>query len=225
MLSLAKQIELSNQAQFHIISAVFPPINFFEDLVDPAEMQILFEIESITNERMRLEIGDIFLVANEDRVSGPESSVVMAAFTHIGKLSRFTDGSYGIYYAGLSQETAIRETIYHREQFLQATHEAAGEITMCLYQGTLTKPLHDICPRKFHKLHHPNNYSESQAFAKKLRETKSWGVIYNSVRHAEGRCIAAFRPPAISIPKQTAYLRYVWNGEKITAVFETKLVL
>ncbi|CAN5375057.1 RES family NAD+ phosphorylase [soil metagenome] len=224
MLPLPKQIELQNQFQFHIIAAVFPPINFFEDLVDAAEMQTLFEIESITNERIRLEVGDIFLIANEDCVSGPGSSVVMAAFTHIGKPSRFTDGSYGIYYAGLSQETAIKETVYHREQFLQATNEAAGEITMCIYQGTLAKPLHDLCPQKFHKLHHPNNYSEPQVFAKKLRKSKSWGVIYNSVRHAGGKCVAAFRPPAVSIPKQAAYLRYVWNGEKITTVFEIKLV-
>lgn len=96
---------LDEQHQYRIIPSVYPPINFFEDLVDPSEMEILWEIEHLTNERLRQEAGDIFLVPTEDRISGPDASIVMAAFTHTGKASRFTDGSFGIYYAGLSKET------------------------------------------------------------------------------------------------------------------------
>ncbi len=55
-----KQTHLQGQQQFRIIPSVFPPINFFEDLVDPSEMEILWEIENMTNERLRQEVGDIF---------------------------------------------------------------------------------------------------------------------------------------------------------------------
>lgn len=222
---LPNQIDLKNQIQYRIIPSVFPTINFFEDLVDPSEMEMLWEIESLTNERLRQEIGDLFLVPPDDRVSGPGSSVIMAAFTHIGKPSRFTDGSFGVYYAGLSQETAIRETVYHREQFLRATQEDSCEITMRLYKGTIKNSLHDLRSRKFANLHHPQDYSASQHFGKEIRKSNSWGIIYNSVRHRGGFCIAAFRPRAISIPKQISHLRYVWNGEKIIEIFDAKSIL
>src|SRR5690349_11222276 len=102
MLKQPQPVLLEDRIQIRIIPSVYPSINFFEDLVDASEMETLWEIESLTNERIRQEVGDLFLVPPEDRVSGPGSSVVMAAFTHIGKPSRFTDGSYGVYYASLS---------------------------------------------------------------------------------------------------------------------------
>jgi hypothetical protein len=218
-------IHLPKQKHYRIIPSTYPPINFFEDLVDPAEMETLWEIESLTNERLRQDVGDIFLVSPDDRISGPGSSVVMAAFTHIGRPSRFTDGSYGVYYASLSYETAIKETVYHRELFLKATNEAALELTMRSYEGTILQDLHDIRKDEFNYLHDPINYSSSQDFGRKMREEKSWGLIYNSVRHQAGQCIAAFKPRAISIPKPLAHLRYVWNGKKITEVFDTTLVI
>lgn len=218
-------VNLDHQKQFRIIPSVFPAINFFEELVDPQEMEILWEIESMTNERIRQEVGDIFLVAPEDRVSGRGSSVVMAAFTHIGRPSRFSDGSFGVYYAAFSRETAIRETVYHRERFLRATKEAAGEITMRVYEGQVIKNLHDIRATKFKKLHHPESYTDSQLFGKKLRATHSWGVVYHSVRHQGGECIAALRPTGISLPKETAHLRYVWNGDRIVDVLDAKSIL
>lgn len=225
MSALPTVIDLNGQKQFRIIPSVYPPINFFEDLVDPSEMETLWQIEALTNERLRQEAGDIFLVLTEDQISGPGSSVVMAAFTHLSKPTRFSDGSYGIYYAGFSKETAIIETVYHRENFLGATDEDPSEITMRLYEGVILKPLHDIRKKEFNSLHDPHHYSESQPFARTLRDQDSWGLIYNSVRHPGGTCIAALRPPAISIPKQISHLKYIWNGERITEVLDMQPIL
>jgi hypothetical protein len=218
-------IELNNQIQYRIIPSVYPTINFFEDIVDPSEMEVLYKIESYTNDRIREEIGDIFLIPSEDRVSGSGSSIVMAAFTHIHKPSRFTDGSYGIYYAGLSKETAIRETVYHRERFMKSTNEDPSDLTMRVYEGQIIKHLHDIRDSEFSNLHAPDNHIESQGFGRLMRDKKSWGLIYNSIRHIGGSCIAIFRPPAISFPKQTLHLKYHWNGEKIFAVSSTEIFL
>jgi len=225
MSKLPTLIDLNNEKQYRIIPSIYPPINFFEGLVDPSEMETLWQIEAISNERLKQETGDIFLVTEEDRIGGPGSSVVMAAFTHLSKPTRFSDGSFGIYYAGLSQETAIRETVYQREKFLQATDEDASEITMRLYEGTILKSLHDIREKKYNRLYHPHDYSESQQFATILRNKKSWGLIYNSVRHKNGNCIAALRPPAISIPKQISHFKYIWDGKKITEVLNTHSIL
>lgn len=225
MLKEPNLVALPHQKQFRIIPSIYPLINFFEDLVDPAEMDVLWEIESLTNERLREAVGDLSLVAIEDRVCGPGSSVVMAAFTHLSKPTRFSDGSYGIYYASFSEETAIRETIYHREQFLKATNQEALELTMRVYEGTIEKPLHDLRDQAYEVLHHPDRYVESQRFGQSLKANKSWGMVYNSVRHKDGICLAILRPPAVSIPSQASHLKYIWNGNKITEVLSAKSIL
>jgi hypothetical protein len=226
MLALPKQIKLPRQKQYRIIPSSYPPINFFEHLVDPADMDILWEIESLTNERLRQEAGELFLVPPEDRICGPGSTVVMAAFTHINHShpTRFSDGSYGIYYASFAVETAIQETIFRREQFLSATNEKPCEVTMRVYEGKINKPLHDIRPRAYQAFQHPSHYAKAQQFGKTIRATKSWGLVYPSVRHVGGTCVAAFRPHAVSIPRVVSHLRYVWDGNNIVDVLCVKKV-
>lgn len=218
-------ISLASQKYFCIIPSKYPVIHFFEQLVDPEEIEILWHIESLTNERLMEEAGDIFLVPPADRVMGRGASVVMAAFTHIHFPSRFTDGSYGVYYAGLHLQTAIHETVWHRERFMLSTKEAAGELMMRVYEGILLKSLHDIRGKNYRSLHHPEHYMASQDFAKKMRDQLSWGFVYNSVRHLGGNCIAVFRPPAVSIPHEKRHLRYVWDGSKITEILDVRSIL
>lgn len=207
--------------QYRIVSSEYPPINFFESLVDPSLMDELFFIESLTNDRLREEIGEVSLVASEDRVSGPGSTPVMSAFTHIGVASRFTDGSYGIYYASSSLRTAIAETRFHRERFLAYTDEGPGELDLRVYIGEIARPLHDIRVG-YDELHDPEiaNYPVAQAFASRLREEGAWGIVFRSVRDPDGQCIAALRPPAVTIPRQGAHLSYVWDGTQISRVYE-----
>ncbi len=211
---------------YRIVASEYPPINFFETLVDPGLMEELFFIEGLTNDRLRDEVGEIALVAPEDRVSGPGSSPVMAAFTHVGVGSRFSDGSFGIYYAGESLTTAIEETKFHRERFLGYTKEASGEIDMRSYVGEVAQPLYDI-RIGYDDLHDPDTgtWSVPQVFGQEIRKNNSWGIAYRSVRNPGGECIAALRPPAVTIPCQGPHLSYVWDGSKITSVYEKKLIL
>jgi len=210
---------------YRVIPSQFPPINIFERIVDPNQLETAWYLESLTNDRLRDAAGDISLVKPEDRVTGRGSSVVMAAFTHIGKPSRFSDGSYGVYYAARSLETAVRETAFHRARFLAATNEAPGEVDMRAYVGRVRKPLLDLRPPRFRPLHDPDDYSPSQHYAAQRREQGEWGLLYNSVRHEGGVCIAALRPPAVSIPLQGAALAYVWDGKRISRVYEKSEVL
>jgi len=80
-----------------IVPSRFPPIQLFERVADPDDLEAVFELESLTNSRLRDEVGDIRLVPPEDRISGPGTAVIMAAFTHLNPDgSRFTDGTYGV---------------------------------------------------------------------------------------------------------------------------------
>ena len=137
----------------------------------------------------------------------------MAAFTHIGRASRFTDGTYGVYYCASSVEAAIAETCFHQEQFWRATREPSIEITLRTYINRVVQPMIDI--RGVADLHDPSpaRYGLSQDFARPLRAEGAWGLLYNSVRLSGHECVAAFRPPALSLPVQGQHFRYVWDGK------------
>ncbi len=205
---------------FRIIPSTYPPVNFFERLVDPEQMDALWYIESLTNDRLREEAGDIALVAPEDRVCGPGSTPIMAAFTHIGRPTRFTDGSYGVYYASKTLETALRETVFQKEQFLAATGQGPCDVDMRVYIGRVVQPLHDLRDDIYADLHHSSEYTQSQTFARHYRDQGSWGFVYNSVRHSGGENIAVFRPPALTPPSQGKHLAYSWDGSRIATVYE-----
>lgn len=210
---------------YRIISSRFPPIDLFEAVADPADLEAVFLIEAMTNDRLRHEAGDLFLVPPEDRVSGPGTSAIMAAFTHLNpEGSRFSDGSYGVFYAARAVETAIEETKHHRTRFLQATDEPAQEIDMRVYAVDLSASLHDIRPLRDHHpaLHDPDSYGASQDFAAGLRDAGSDGILYHSVRHPGGECAAIFRPRLLSDCRQERHLCYVWDGRRISDVYEKR---
>lgn len=211
---------------YRIIPSRFPPIGLFDRVADPADLEAVFQIEVMTNDRLRQESGDISLVPVEDRVTGPGSTPVMAAFTHPKPDGdRFTDGSYGAFYAGRSVETAIAETCHHRTSFLKATDEPAQELDMRVYSVDLAGTLHDIrALRDEHQdLYQPEIYTASQALARDLREAGSDGIVYASVRHEGGECAVVFRPRLLSNCLQERHLCYVWDGASITTVYEKKM--
>src|SRR4051812_45780612 len=89
------------QQVWRIIATRYPPTDLFERVSpDPAVWEALIELEQLVNPRVRDDIGEIRLVPAHRRVSGPNASWVMAPFTHMNpKGSRFSDGSYEVYYA------------------------------------------------------------------------------------------------------------------------------
>lgn len=213
------------QKSYRIVASKHPPINVFESIVAPHQIAVAAYIESLTNDRLLDETAAAARVPTHDRVNAPGASVVMAAFTHIGRNSRFSNGSYGVYYAAHSMETAIRETAFHRGRFMAATAEPPGDVDMRAYVGRPLQPFADIRGARYDDLHRPDDYATPQSFARPLRDRGEWGLVYRSVRHVGGECLAAFRPQAISIPVPGAALGYVWDGERISKVYEKSAVL
>jgi hypothetical protein len=212
---------------FRVISSRFPPIDLFERVASPADWEALYWLESLTNPRLRDEIGEIELVAPEDRVFGPGASVIMAAFTHLNPDgSRFADSTFGAFYAAASLDTSIAETRYHREVFLKATHERAMELDMRSYLCDVSGSFHDIRGKReqMPEIYDPDSYVASQKFARGLKLAGSNGVAYDSVRHAGGQCLAIYRPRLIQNCRQGAHLRYVWDGTRISHVYTLRLM-
>jgi hypothetical protein len=210
---------------WRIIPSRFPPIQLFERVVDPADLDAVMEIESMTNPRLRDEVGDIQLVPPEERISGPGTSIIMAAFTHLNpEGSRFSDGQFGVFYASDTLDTAIRETVYHRELFMQATSQPRMELDQRVYMVDLDTELHDIRGQRdsLPLLYHPSDYSASQHLARTLIKDGSSGIAYDSVRYEKGECVGIFRPKVLSNCRQERHLCYVWDGQKIGNVYEKR---
>jgi hypothetical protein len=210
---------------YRIIPSRFPPINLFERVTDPADLETVLDIESMTNDRLRNEVGSLNLVPPEDRISGPGTSPIMAAFTHLPPYgSRFTDGSFGVFYAGRTLETAIAETKYHREAFLRATSEPRIELDMRVYAVDLDAVLHDIRGMRDTMLgiYDPSSYTASQALAIEIRNSGSSGFAYDSMRKPGGECVAIFKPRVLSNCRQERHLTYVWDGSSISTVYEKR---
>jgi hypothetical protein len=144
----------------------------------------------------------------------------MAAFTHLNpEGTRFSDGSFGALYVSESAETAIRETVYHKEQFQRRTREPPMQIQMRRYVTAIRRPLHDV-RGGFPALHDPDDYSSSQRVGRELRSAGSDGVVYDSVRRQGGQCAAVFWPDCVAPFKQATHYTYVWDGRSITDVIK-----
>lgn len=215
------------QKVWRIIPSRFPPIDVFEQVADAEDFALLHELEMRTNPRLRDEIGDIVLVPPEDRVYGPGAGYIMAAFTHLNpEDSRFSNGSYGVFYAGKTVDTAIHETRFHRTQFLLHTQQPAQELDMRVLCAKLSAEMHTIAGMKesMPEIYAVDSYTHSQEMAKQLRDQGSNGIVYDSVRHEGGTCYAVLRPKALSECTQAQHLCYVWNGQAIEHVYEKKMI-
>lgn len=210
---------------WRIIPSRYPPIDLFERIADPADWEALVALESLTNDRIRDQVGAISLVPVAERVSGPGALIIMAAFTHLNpEGSRFSDGRFGVFYAANSLDTAVAETRHHRERFMRATAQPKMELDMRVYLVDLDGVLHDIRGRKaaLSSLYDPDQYGASQNFARSLRADGANGIVYDSVRHPSGACAAAFRPKLLRNARQERHLCYVWDGTRIRDVYEKR---
>jgi hypothetical protein len=210
---------------YRIIPSRFPPVNLFERVTDAADLDAVIELESLTNDRLRDAVGDIALVPAGERVAGPGSGYVMAAFTHPSPSGgRFTAAHVGGWYAARRLTTAIAETRHHREAFLRATRQGPIELDMRVLEADLDARLHDIRGRRQHMaaVYDPDDYAASQALATSLRGKGSDGIAYDSVRDAGGQCVVLFRPNRIGSCRSASHLAYVWNGDRVSDVYEKR---
>lgn len=206
-------------SSYRVINARFPPIGLFERIADPGDWESLIELEMLTNPRLRQEAGEISLVPPEERVAGVGASWVMAPFTHVGWPSRFSDGSWGVYYCARSLVTAVHEKAHHVGLFFARTEELLGTtMELRALVAGIDASFHDI-RRGFAGAHDPDDYRAAQALARELREEGSNGIVYRSMRHEGGVCLAALRPKAVHLPISGPNLVFHFDGERVDRWF------
>ncbi len=209
-----------NEPVYRVILSRYPQIHLFERVSNPQDWEVLYAVESLTNPRLRDEVGDIRLVPPEDRVYGDGASWIMAAFTHPpvdGRGGRF-NRDFGIYYCAADEAVAIAESSYHRARFLRESRIDKTTQEMRVIRAQLGQTtLHDARPLVGHAIYHPDDYGEAQQLGYALRDAKSFGVHYQSVR-AQGECYGVMRARALSYATHWRYLRYHYDQGTIVEV-------
>ena len=217
-----KTVRVTWDKTHRIIRSRFPPIDLFEDIANPSDWDAILSAEAKTNPRVSESVGMLDLVPDDRRVAGAGASWAMAPFTHVSmdRPSRFTDGSYGVYYAGDSIEVALFETMHHHGRFMAATAEEPGWTSdFRELVGALDADLHDLTDTDvFAELYNPENYAKPQSLGGQLRQAESNGILYESVRYPEGQAVAIFWPNVAGIPKQSQHFSYYWDGTVVSQV-------
>jgi hypothetical protein len=201
---------------YRIVYSRYPFTGIFDRIADPAELEAVVALEARTNDRILDEAGALSLVRAGDRIAGPGTMPVMASFTH-SKPSRFSNGSFGVYYAAKQLPTAIAESTYHVTAFYRATTEPSADVDMRVYEARVRGGFDDLLslaasdPRL-----DPQSYAASQPYGESVYDAdKLDGIAYPSVRDAEHRAaVACVRPRVVSNCHSNRYLLYRWDGTR-----------
>ena len=206
-----------------LIRSLYPPVWLFEDIADPADWDFIATVEAKTNPRVRDQIGDLSLVPVERRVAGPTASLVMAAFTHASRdrTSRFSDGSYGVWYCGDRLDVGVAETAYHFERFMRATAEPPTKAQYRELLADVDAAAWDLRRDAGPGVLDPKDWTAGQALGRAARGADADAIVYPSVRFPAGQACAVLRPDRVRLPvRQGRHLLYRWNGERMDRWFD-----
>ena len=201
-----------------LIPSRFPTIGVFDRVAEPADLDALLELEAWTNDRVSAELGILHVLPREEWVMGrPNASVVMAAFCHPRPGgTRFSGADRGAWYAARTLETALAESIYQRTREIAEVGLLETRMHMRLYHADFRATFHDIRRhrRDYIPLYDRDSYVDSQRFGRSLLEQGSNGIVYRSVRHQGGECIACFRPKLVLNVRVASHYEYRWEGQR-----------
>jgi hypothetical protein len=196
---------------WRIIPTRYPEERLFDRVTYPGDREAVAQLEKQTNERLR------------QGMTG--SPYIMAPFTYRNPVgSRFSDGSFGVYYTSDALETVVAESRFHRERFLRRTKEPPMQLQMRALKASLSAELHDLggMAKRFPKAYSRAGYAASQEMAAKLRKQGSEGIAYDSLRREGGQCAAVFVPSTLSACRPERQLIYQWDGKEISTTFELR---
>jgi hypothetical protein len=183
---------------------------------DDAHLQAIFELDTATNDRLLAGQQLLPGIGVEELVFAvPHAGVINAAFCHPHPLgSRFNGPGRGAWYAAFAVETSQAEVGFHKSIQLAEIGRFHDTVTYDDYKADFSADFHDLrsAPPAFRAVLDPDSYIESQALAERLLGADSLGVIYPSVRHAGGTCVACFRPALIANVRRGKTYRFTWDG-------------
>jgi len=196
-----------------LIPSRYPLVGILDRVASPEDLEAVLALEAMTDDRVRAGLGQIHRIPKREWVVGtPMADTIMASFCHPRPGGgRFNSEHRGAWYAGRALETAQREVIYHRGRELAEVGLLEARLEMRLYLADFQEAFHDV-RMGWDAIHDPAHYTSSQRLASVLLEVASSGVVYRSVRHAGGECLACFQPQGVTNVRAAEHFAFVWQG-------------
>jgi hypothetical protein len=183
-----------------------------DDLTD------LAEIEGATSNRLIAQSRGTSEVQSYELVYGvPHASFINAAFAYAKpRESNPLNGSdRGAWYAALELETSITEVKFHLTEALAATGVFEAVVEYAELFASFAGEFVALREHPDYTALNPGKsigYPAGNALADAARARGLNGIIYPSVRHAGGTCIAALFPHAVQSVAQGHIYRMTWRG-------------
>ena len=188
-----------------------------------AERAILEALEGLTSSR-RAPMARPAGVADDElltEAAGYGWSYVNAAFcyTRTGG-NRFNDETRGAWYACWGPDAAVtaqREIVFHLTRELDAVGVYENRTAYRELVAGFTATFHDLTADRgapWLNADPAQGYPAGQALAATIRSGGGNGVLYPSVRHDGGYCLAAFRPALVQNVRQGRTFAFVWAGRR-----------
>ena len=204
-----------------MVPSRWPAVGIFDAVARPEDVAAVIELESWTNDRLQVELGQLPLLPPDEWLVGvPNASVVMAAFCHPAPGgARFSSAELGAWYAAFELRTAHREATHRRRLEFDEVRRPPSRVQMREYVAGFRAAFHDVRPAaRWPRLHHPTSYRDSQRLAARLRADGSAGIVYESVRDPGRHCLAAFRPRLVVGVRQGGHYEYRWDDAGAVAI-------
>ena len=182
------------------------------------ELSLLAEIEGATSGRLIAEERGTGGLSVAELVHGvPHAKFINASFAYAKprRPNRFNPAERGAWYAALAVETCIAEVGYHLTQALAD----AGNFTAIVDYAEMLASMSGVFVDLRHAPDHPSldpeagkGYLAGNVLADAARRCGHNGIIYPSVRHPGGLCIAALWPNVVQSVVQGGLYRLTWAG-------------
>jgi hypothetical protein len=190
-------------------------------VADATQLAAIFDLDHATNDRLLAENGLLPGITLAELVFGvPNYRIINAAFVHAHPLgSRFSGPDRGAWYAGFALATSQAEVVWHKTVALAEVSCWEDSVTYDDYLADFANEFHDIRDDPvFASCLDPASYVASQELAQRLLDDGSLGLVYPSVRHVGGTCLACFRPALVSYVRKAACFRFTWAGNSTPTV-------
>lgn len=128
--------------------------------------------------------------------------------------SRYSDGSFGVWYGCQTMETTVHETVHHFRQELRDRgwdqHDRPIVRERRVATADVNALVFDLCDKvqQYPDLVHGADYRLTQTVGRAIRDGNHPGLLAPSARHDGGVNIDIFDPKYLSNPQDVCYLRY-----------------
>ena len=189
------------------------------DLVDQSDLAALAELEGATSNRLLAQSRGTGGIQPFELVYGvPHASFINASFAYAKprEPNRFNGGDRGAWYAALDTDTALAEVGYHLTAFLAATGRFEAVVDYAELHASFAGEFVDLRKHPDHPALHSDKavgYPAGNALADEARARGLNGIIYPSVRHSGGTCLAALFPHTVQSVAQGDVYRMTWSGD------------